>query len=95
MPCIIILEEKNTSQVKQFAGEAGRILDLKGYKLISQHPVTYFNSKQIVSPNEVSSTIKMLKAITTYSQVVKRILYSNTLKVSWDIRGGVYLNGNE
>ncbi len=80
MPCIIILESKNTPKVRDFAREAGQIMQMKGYQMIGERPVTYFNPAVTIAPAEITSAIKMLKAIPTYSQVIKKIIHSNTFK---------------
>lgn len=80
MPCVIIVEVKKSPRVRDFAREAGQIMQMKGYRLIGDNPATYFNPTQTIAPADTTSLLKMIKAIQTYPQVVKKIIYSSSFR---------------
>ena len=80
MPSIIIIQAKNTPTVKTFARECSQIMQVKGYTLIATNPITFLSMDPNISVDPVSSTIKMIKAIQSYAQIVQKLYFSNTFR---------------
>lgn len=83
MSAIIVCEIKKTPKVKDFLAECNQIMRVKGFALVSRPdaPLLFFyNPKQPVAMVEISSLIKMIKAIPSYTQVVNSLQFSQTLR---------------
>jgi len=83
MPCVILIHAKKTPKVTQFASECIKIMNLKGYSMVSSRntePTIFYNPLQTIAPAEITSTLKMVKAIQSYSQVVQKVIHSSTFK---------------
>jgi hypothetical protein len=83
MSAIIVCEIKKTPKVKDFLTECSQIMQVKGFTLVSRPdaPLFFFyNPKQTIAMAEINSLIKMIKAISSYTQVVNSLQFSQTLR---------------
>lgn len=83
MPAIIICETKKTPRIKQFISECNQIMKVKGFFLVSRIDIPslfFYNMNPGIQLSEIHSTVKMIKAIPNYSQVISNIKYTHSLR---------------
>lgn len=83
MPTVVMLQTKKTPRVGQFMQECNQLMGIKGFQFVSQpnNPnIFYANYIQNLPVTELTSLVKQIKAISSYSQAISNIYVGHNMR---------------
>lgn len=83
MPTVVMIETKKSPRVAQFMQECSQLMGIKGFQFVSQpnNPNIFFaNYVQNMPVTELTSLLKQIKAISSYSQSVSNVFVGHNMR---------------